>query len=904
MTAHTQTQSLKHRILIFTILGIVFTAFVVGISVGLPFYTFVKAGNDKALIMLAKNRAILVETYLTGLRSVASQVTTRTFVRIQLEKYLQGDMGMQELEYLTSPVLNDAMRMLPELVAIVRHDNNGQALVHVGVTLHDVVWDLSASSIIMPQVKGPIKVADKYYMYVTAAIYNRKKKQLGTDVLVFELSELRNIIRDTSGLGLSGEVQLGWRENEGIKLFFNQQFRDNENTSANQNSPLAIAVRNAINGDEGILDGNQKLDDDYMTAFSPIPNSDWGVAASMSSAELYMSVKHQILFTSGMIIFLTIIGTIATFILIRPLSGKMLLHSDELEHEIDEKIIEIKRVNKSLNALNTVNEILLRTSSESELLDEICRVIVDVAGFNLAWIGMVNGKDVQHVHEVKQYGCGVTCMDMELLMQDEKAWLKSPGSIAMKTGKPAVFKDMAASDCFSGYWVKTCDYDCVSVVGFPLIVGEKILGVLLVYASIANAFEDEQISLMMKMADNLAYGLVALRDKSDRQKLQRQLLQSQKMESIGQLTGGIAHDFNNMLASILGYTDLLQDIYRKEKNNSKEQIYLSRIEKSGERARDLVSQMLAFSRGGSSEPVPVLLEEKINESLKMLLATIPSSIELKVDVVDGELMVLIDPVQFHQLLMNLCINARDAMNGAGKIDIVAQKVVLDDEECASCFSGLDGEYVELLVRDTGAGMENQLQERIFDPFFTTKDVGKGTGMGLSMVHGIMHEHKGHILVDSILGEGTSFHLLFPVLNQTELSCDIEKETEVVAQHAETKHILVIDDNVDVAEFEQEILLNHGYRVTMKTSSVEALDLFKQDPHEFDLVLTDQTMPGMTGVEIVREILAISPQMPVIMCSGYSEQVDELGAEKLGVYKFLNKPIDIKKLIAAINEISQ
>ncbi len=907
MMLQSQVKWLKHRILIFTILGIVITASIAGISVAFPFYSFVKADNDKTLIQAAKNRAMLIETYLSGLHNIASLVTTRTYARQQMEKYLKGVMGQQELEYSISPILGDAMQLLPELIAIIRHDPQGQPLVHVGTPFRGATWTIPSNNIDQPQVNGPVMLDKKYYIYVTAPVFNRKNENLGTDVLVFQLTEIQKIIQDPNALGTTGSVSLGWLDDVSLHLFFNPKGRKTHTQPDDSYSPLSKALKQAIDGKTGILIGSTSANNSYMTAYSPVARSNWGLAVTMSTSELYSSVKRQMLFTGGMMLLLILIGTVATFNMIRSLSGKILLHSDELEHQIDEKTSELQRANRSLQALNAVNEVLVRASSESDLLEEICRIIVDIAGFNLAWIGLREGKDKQYVQAAKQYCCDASCLDMSQLLNDNLAWLKSPGGVALQTGKPSVCTDISTSNCFSQYWQKTCSIDCDAVAGFPLIVGESTLGVLLVYASAADAFEDEQLSLMQRLADNLAFGLIALRDKSGRQKLQRQLLQAQKMEAIGQLTGGIAHDFNNILASILGYTELLQAISQTELNNPKAHEYLSRIEQSGMRARDLVAQMLAFSRGGSSESQPLLLEPMVKDALKMLHSTLPSSIELYTHIEDQLTTVMMDPVQFHQLMMNLCINARDAMSGVGTIDITIRRVEIHNKECASCYRSLNGEFEELIVKDSGNGVSTDALERIFEPFFTTKDVGKGTGMGLSMVHGIMHEHGGHILVDSVAGRGTSFHLLFPIISASNNSDHTELKDSIAIDNPDNstvKHILVVDDDEMVAEFEKELLTKRGYQVTIKHNSQEALELFSNNSKQFDLVLTDQTMPGMTGVEMSQKILALAPKTPIILCTGFSEYVDEKSAKKMGIHAFLNKPIDIQKLLDAINKIQK
>ena len=393
---------------------------------------------------------------------------------------------------------------------------------------------------------------------------------------------------------------------------------------------------------------------------------------------------------------------------------------------------------------------------------------------------------------------------------------------------------------------------------------------------------------------------------AERKQLQNQLRQAQKMESIGQLTGGIAHDFNNMLASIMGYTEL--SIERLDNNSNDHQlntdkikIYLGEVLKSGLRARDLVEQMLAFSRGGEGKLSLYSIATLIKESLKMLGNTLPASIEIDFDFDDEQLKVLTHPVQLHQIIMNLCINARDAMQEQGHITIGLRQVNQIKQECFSCHQMIDGDFIELSVRDSGCGISESDMESIFDPFYTTKAVGKGSGMGLSMVHGIMHDHQGHIIVES--DNGTTFKLLFPIPSGQENIVSLVKTKEFVnVENSFTGNILVVDDDVSVGNLISEILLACGCQVTQETDSNNALKTFKEDPTKFDLLVTDQTMPGLLGTDLTQLVKAIRPDLPVVLCTGFSEQIDENKANEFGIDMFLNKPVVTVEFVAIIEEL--
>ena len=382
-------------------------------------------------------------------------------------------------------------------------------------------------------------------------------------------------------------------------------------------------------------------------------------------------------------------------------------------------------------------------------------------------------------------------------------------------------------------------------------------------------------------------------DITDRIQMQKQLRQAQKMEAIGQLTGGIAHDFNNILGSILGYTGLARQKFAAD-GEGKLAEYLSEVYRAGERARDLIAQLLAFSRGGSATPQVMMMSPLVKECVKMMRSTVPSSITLTTDVEDDTATVLIDAVQLQQIIMNLCINARDAIEGGkGYIVIRLRPAQHIQANCSSCHCPLSGDFVELAAEDNGQGISADLVGRIFDPFFTTKAIGKGTGMGLSMVHGIMHGHGGHILVDSEPGRGTIFRLLFPVHRETDSVLVIpDTADEPVSGNG---RIMVVDDDPALTRYLEELLQEQGYRVTALTDSREALQCFEQNPHAIDLLLTDQTMPGLAGVRLAQAVLARRPDLPVIMCTGYSDSVDAGKARAMNIRGYLSKPVDPVRL---------
>ena len=394
----------------------------------------------------------------------------------------------------------------------------------------------------------------------------------------------------------------------------------------------------------------------------------------------------------------------------------------------------------------------------------------------------------------------------------------------------------------------------------------------------------------------------ALRESEERSIIQRQLQQGQKMEALGQLTGGIAHDFNNILTSILGFTDLTLEGLAPDQG-SKPYQYLQQIQISGERAHDLVTKLLTFSRGIKTEAKPMQIQPLIKEIAKTLQSVLPSSMELVYRIGENVPAILMEEVSLHQMLMKLCINARDALGGKGHLEISLRRTGKLRVICDSCHKNIEGDFVELSVSDNGQGIPEDVLPRIFEPFFSTKEVSKGTGMGLSVVHGIAHEHGGHIRVKSEPGEGSTFRLLFPPVMQ-EITKPVGASKMTRRLVADGKRILIVDDEPAITHFYTELFEGQGFAVKSYNDPVEALIYFQTDSGAVDLVLTDQTMPGMTGAEMAQEMLKQRPNLPVILATGYSDLIDEQDAKKMNIRAFLNKPVVTDRLLALIGELLQ
>ena len=382
---------------------------------------------------------------------------------------------------------------------------------------------------------------------------------------------------------------------------------------------------------------------------------------------------------------------------------------------------------------------------------------------------------------------------------------------------------------------------------------------------------------------------------ADLKRAHEMLQQVQKLEAMGTLAGGIAHDFNNILTGMIGYMELA----KIEPNRDKRQLYLDQALQVSNRAKDMIQQILIFSRHQEQEKKPLLAAPLIKEGIKMLKAVLPSTIQITHRIAEPSAMILADGTQIHQILMNLCTNAAHAMRErGGKLDIQFTDEPVTSGGPPHPLDLTPGTYVKLTVKDTGHGIDPSIIGRIFDPFFTTKKPGEGTGLGLSVVYGIVRDHGGKIAAASIPGQGTTISVILPVI-----------ETGTPAKQAPpepmpTGHerILLVDDEADIVEVVKNMLASLGYRVTARQNSLEILELFRSQPYSFDVVITDMTMPHLRGDELARELLKIRPDIPIILCTGYSEIISEEKAQDIGIRQFIMKPLYMRDMARAIRKV--
>jgi PAS domain S-box-containing protein len=447
------------------------------------------------------------------------------------------------------------------------------------------------------------------------------------------------------------------------------------------------------------------------------------------------------------------------------------------------------------------------------------------------------------------------------------------------------------------------DPDFYQKMWVTLSSGEVWKGHLINRKKDGSLFEEEAtISPIFDNNGEISNYVAVKRDVTEVLDIEKKLQQSQKMEAIGTLAGGIAHDFNNLLTIILGYTDMVREEAGPESAISP---LLDAVTQAGTRAVEMVQQILTFSRQIDDERGPLQIHLLVKETLKLLRSTLPSTIEVKQDIDPECGFVESEAGKINQLVMNLCTNAYHAMRKSGGVLTVTLhpiRVDFDDEILNEIFDFIPGDYVELVVKDTGLGIDRTIIDKIFDPYFSTKELGDGTGLGLAVVHGVVKSHGGHIRVVSEPGEGTEFHVYLPQMTENDLLEAEERPAEEFSGPLRgNERILVVDDENMLATLEKMLLESLGYVVEAFFDSKEALRAFKERPDDFDLIVTDMTMPGMTGEELSEEIYKIRPDIPIILCTGFSELIDQEKAKQLGINKFLTKPVSKEELAKAIRE---
>ncbi|MCU0588409.1 MAG: response regulator [Syntrophobacteraceae bacterium] len=565
-----------------------------------------------------------------------------------------------------------------------------------------------------------------------------------------------------------------------------------------------------------------------------------------------------------------------------------------LRHRAEELSV-FNRLARKVNESITVDEVVRHGLREiAQATEPDLAVLFLVAGEELLLKGSIPeahqvGWDLQTGHRVGKCLCGLAITENKAIYAAD---LQSESRLILRNCLDAGFRSFAA---------------------LPLRSGTEVMGVLGIacheprelseHSAFLEALANEMSiglkkSLLYEQVQQHAMELKASLSRieeaeAERSKLRQHLQRSQKMEGLGTLAGGIAHDFNNILGAMIGYAELALMAAPEDSRLGKN---LQMVLTAGMRAKDLVRQILAFSRQSEEERRPIQITHTIKEVLNFMRASLPATMEIRTRINPDIGNILADPVQIHQVLMNLCTNAHHAMREKGGILEVELTSVSLGPDLVGAPPGLKpGPHVRVAVRDTGHGMDESTLSKIFDPYFTTKEKGVGTGLGLAVVHGIVQSHGGVVSVRSEPEKGSLFEVFFPVIQErTSLR---GKSPEQIPTGSE--HILLVDDDQLHMEVVKSMLEHLGYSVESSVSSVETLDLFKADPRRYDLVITDMTMPAMTGDKLARELMTVRPDIPILLCTGYSEEISEEDAKTLGIKAFVLKPVLMGQLARAI-----
>lgn len=433
----------------------------------------------------------------------------------------------------------------------------------------------------------------------------------------------------------------------------------------------------------------------------------------------------------------------------------------------------------------------------------------------------------------------------------------------------------------------------------PILIDHKLLGLINVYVSEGHRYAQEEEAFLSSVANALAGIILRRNAEKERANIEQQLHQAQKLQAIGTLAGGIAHDFNNLLYPIIGYAEMLAE---DAPTDSQQRKNLESIIKAASRAKDLIRQISAFSRQDSSERGPIQIGPVVKETLALLKATLPSSIEIREQISNNCCAVSAEPTKIQQIVMNLCTNSAHAMRTRGGSISVSLTRVDPNSPLFPANSHLSpGTYAMLEVSDTGHGMEPEIVKRIFDPFFTTKAPGEGSGMGLSVVDGIVGTYDGHISVQSDVNKGTTMRVYLPSADKVTSSDANTSVPPAQIPHGQ-EHVLVVDDEAAIVQMLRQMLERLGYHVTALMDSLEAIKTFRAQPEKFALVISDLTMPQMGGTELALELRKIKPDIAIILCTGYGDDVSEDNLHGLGINRMLTKPILLEQLAKTVRDV--
>jgi len=973
----------------------IFSLFLI-LTIANPIYAHLKKSENNNVYHDAALTAMAVNEWGRRVTDLSVQITSRTQIRQALEKYNNKEISLTQLTAFTEPKLSDAMNMSEEIIGITRLDRLGKVVVRCGESLPPATRSIDYSISFDMSVSTPVIQNKRHIVVVSAPIINHSKEYIGTDLVLIDLYQLKNIISSSkTNPEKNYETILGYTSDNAISKTF-PEIKNIKNDMIND------LLKKAFKGQKGVDDESPV----FVAAYHSLDIKNFGLVLLKNKTELYKTLNTRLIYWGLTGIFAYIVFLAGFWFLMKSLANRLLLHSDELNEKIkeqtrhlEEEIKERKRTAAKLKTIITEHRQTEISLSESEkkyrllannVTDVIWSVDMDLRyNYISPSIEKMCGYTPEEIMEIPleqsftpgSYQKIIEIFSREKSRRDAEPVTRTNRSAVLEldirhksgktvpvevnasflrdeSGRPtgiigitrdifdrkqteqalrdseskfrSIFNNKGTATCLFGddRIIRECNPTFEELSGF---LKSEIINKM----TWSDFFAKEDIERMQQYHNQRSRGtgsppsqyesgfvnktgkvktviinislvgkerIFSLMDitqrkltETENENLHKKLAQSQKMEAMGSLAGGIAHDFNNILGAIIGFTELAK---MNNVDSEKKEKYLNRVLTAADRAKDLVHQILTFSRQTEQEIKPLKVGPIIKEVVQLLRASLPSTIEIQSDIT-SESLIMGDRTQIHQVILNLCTNAGHAMQeNGGKLYVSLMNQRLGSDFTAHTPDLSIGDYVKIEVKDTGHGIPPELIDRLFEPFFTTKDKGEGTGMGLAVVHGIVKRMKGEVVVESSLGKGSSFSVYLPVVQDIEQTDEPEKD----ALAKGCGHILFVDDEPALVDIGGLLLKELGYNVTTRTSGIEALEAFKSTPDKFDLVLTDMTMPQMTGERLTREILSIRQDIPIIISTGFSSSMTEKKALKLGAKGFLMKPFVLSELARVIHNV--
>ncbi len=800
-------------------------------------------------------------------------VASRTQMRISLRQFLKD--GQKRHQEKIRTILLDALKSSQDFIRMDILSSDGITIASTSNAMSGIpsVFKDEASFIIgrtNEHLSGfqYNQTNSQGYYFISGPLYY-ENEFLGVLIIQTSMEDIISTVQDYAGLGQSGETVLAGRNLEGDLMFLTSKRFESQSiygkTLSWENTNLSIVL--AFQGEKQFLINAKDYRGTPVIAVTHfIPNPGWGVVVKIDKSEAFAPLQ-TLRFTLFIIVLVCVsIVLIGALFLIRSITDPI-NHLTVVAREItqgeklvftdiptrDEFGILARAFNTMTDRLTTSNDGLLKAKQEWEKTFEA-----------IGEIALIMDKDLKIIRSNPEAGRILTMNN----------------------------KTLQGKYCYEAFshGTKPCE-NCPVVASMK---DHKVHTAEMEQKKLGKIFEGTSSPVLSEKGQLEGFVYFA-RDITRQKALEEQLRQSQKIEAVGTLAGGIAHDINNILAPILGYAEIIRDTVPADSQTYQD---IQQIINASSRAKDLVQQILSFSRHSKKTGQIIQLQEVIKEALNLLRSTIPANITINQKITQHCGPVWADPSQIHQIIINLGTNAHHAMRSQGGV-LSVNLSEIRHVPSVDLINLEPGRYALLTISDTGKGMEKEVLERVFDPFFTTKEKGQGTGLGLYVVHSIVTSLKGRITIESEPGKGTTIYIYLPITNTEKV-----KSTEIAgtSDPKGTEHIMIVDDFLDLVKVHKRILEKLGYQVTGYTDSLEALRAFQSEPDNYDLVISDVTMPGMTGDLLAQAILEIRPGIPIILCTGFSDVLDEARAKEIGVSDFIQKPVSQHKLSMVVRKL--